>query len=370
MKTARLLLWLLLFSLLLGGCAPSPGSADPAAREVLDTLLSAAPETEDSCTVYDSAAEDSPVMLEMFYAMSREDVADFSFALGNGANAFEIAVFRLTDNSDPQQAADCCQTRLQNRMGDFFGYAPEQAELVANGRILSAGQWVALVISRDPAAVERAFSACFRGQAVFSDKADADLLRELPDGRIRYVDPDIDDMTLYDTSAILAAWNSGNTASLSKKDAAILRAAEAVLKETVTDGMTDKEKELAVYTWLTANLDYDWDHQTDPKRMDKDSYNPYGALVNHKAVCLGFATAFQLLMDMSGVECITVVGAAFQSREDHAWNMVRLDGKWYCADPTWDMGVPPAFFRFFNVTSDYMAESDHQWDYFSVPETD
>ena len=85
-------------------------------------------------------------------------------------------------------------------------------------------------------------------------------------------------------------------------------------------------------------------------------------------MCLGFASTFQLLMDMAGVECLTVVGAAFDSREDHAWNMVRLDGEWYCVDATWDTGVPEGYWSYFNVTSDYMAATDHQWDYASVPE--
>ena len=73
-------------------------------------------------------------------------------------------------------------------------------------------------------------------------------------------------------------------------------------------------------------------------------------------------------MDMADIECITVVGAAFYSRENHAWNMVRLNGSWYCADPTWDEGVNVVTFGYFNVTSDWMAFTDHQWDYSSIPE--
>ena len=58
--------------------------------------------------------------------------------------------------------------------------------------------------------------------------------------------------------------------------------------------------------------------------------------------------------------------------------MVELDGEWYCADPTWDLiggadRLPEGFdtsklFSYFNVTSDWMAQTDHQWDYDSVPE--
>ncbi len=82
-------------------------------------------------------------------------------------------------------------------------------------------------------------------------------------------------------------------------------------------------------------------------------------------------------MDMAGVECITVTGAAFRNRESHAWNMVKLNGKWYCADPTWDhIDVDQDYpieqlmplYEYFNVTSQYMADTDHQWDYDNTPE--
>ena len=48
-------------------------------------------------------------------------------------------------------------------------------------------------------------------------------------------------------------------------------------------------------------------------------HGPYGGLADRAAVCLGYAAAFQPLMDMSGVECVTIVGAVLNSTGDHAW---------------------------------------------------
>ena len=55
--------------------------------------------------------------------------------------------------------------------------------------------------------------------------------------------------------------------------------------------------------------------------------------------------------------------------------MVRLNGEWYCVDVTWDanaweqgVGGEAEEWDYFNVTSDDMADSDHQWDYANTPE--
>ena len=59
----------------------------------------------------------------------------------------------------------------------------------------------------------------------------------------------------------------------------------------------------------------------------------YGALVEGKSVCAGYARAYQLLMQAVGIPCFYLSGIG--GSEPHAWNLVRLDGKWYYTDPTW-----------------------------------
>eukprot|EP00703_Trepomonas_sp_PC1_P000073 JAP96533.1 Transglutaminase-like superfamily protein [Trepomonas sp. PC1] len=69
------------------------------------------------------------------------------------------------------------------------------------------------------------------------------------------------------------------------------------------------------------------------------SKNIYGALVNKKAICLGFAKLFKYLCDYYQIKCIVVDGQAFfgNKRESHAWNMVEIDSFWYHVDPTWNL---------------------------------
>lgn len=352
--------------LLLCGCASAPAKETAlTADEILAIMLSAAPEEADSYTVYDCGdSGDGLDLLCLFYDLSPGAIADAAFAQGCGASAFELSVVHLSEVGDSSDTVDRFCQRLESRAGDFTGYAPDQAALARNGLVLSAGDWVALLICADPASVGNAFSDCFEAASAFSVPE-----YDPPEGALPFISPGIDDMTLYDTSSILAAWKSGDDTALTEKDAAILAAARAVLAQTIDEDMSDYKKEKALYTWLCTEVDYDWNHQNGPQYAAPDSGNPYGALVDHTAICLGFATAFQLLMDMADVECITVIGAAFSSREDHAWNMVRLNGEWYCVDATWDMSAVQAGANpiYFNATSDFMALTDHQWDYANVP---
>ena len=291
--------------------------------------------------------------LTEIYGVDTSEMEDCAIYRAGGAEAFEIAVLRMGSEKAAKEAAQALADYTQRRAGDFAGYEPEQAAIAENA-VAAFSEYgdAALLLCEDP---ENAM-AFFRGSYM--------ALFRWP------FDPPKDEyMVPYDDAPILAAWASGDSAGLSEKDAAILDMAGAVMDQCVTDGMTDYEKERALYKWVTENVRYDESHYDPLAKPDPDSYNPYGPLHNGQGVCLGYASTFQLLMDMAGVECITVMGAAYHAeQQNHAWNMVRLGGQWYCADPTWDEGDPEEAWRYFNVTSQTMAASDHQWDYSAVPE--
>ena len=129
-----------------------------------------------------------------------------------------------------------------------------------------------------------------------------------------------------------------------------------------------------LHDWLTQEYYGCYDRTVQNPKTPlgrEDNLNPYGLLVKRYGICLSYATTFQLLMDLAGVECITVVGASSDSGSDHAWNMVKLEGEWYCVDPTWDATwfgdlqgekLLASTHRYFNVTSEFLRQNDHQWD--------
>ena len=88
-----------------------------------------------------------------------------------------------------------------------------------------------------------------------------------------------------------------------------------------------------VHDYLVESIEYD------TTISQSNIYNVYGALVNGRAVCEGYARSFKYLMDELGIPCTLVIGTGTNSQgetENHAWNYIQLNGNWYAIDCTWD----------------------------------
>lgn len=131
-----------------------------------------------------------------------------------------------------------------------------------------------------------------------------------------------------------------------------------VLENHTTDDMSDYEKELAIHDFIVANCEYGF-----LEGDEQYGYKAYGALVQHHAVCNGYAEAFALLLKCADIENKIVIGTA--DDELHAWNLVKLDDEWYQNDITWDDPNPDrgtfVGHAYFNVTDDIM-DNRHVWD--------
>ena len=181
----------------------------------------------------------------------------------------------------------------------------------------------------------------------------------------------------YNPVAILNAWNSGDKSGLSYKNRSILDACIDIIAALTHENMSQYEMELAIHDWIIDWVNYDVETMSNlpTAKPDPDNDNPYGAIFRQKAICSGYTSTFQLFMDMLGIECISVNGTYTSLNAEHAWNMVRIDGEWYCVDVTWNDpigGSQSALtrYKYFNVTSQYMRETNHQWDESATPTAD
>lgn len=94
-------------------------------------------------------------------------------------------------------------------------------------------------------------------------------------------------------------------------------------------GMSEEEKELAAYNYLTENCFYDFDAPW--------SASAYGALVEGRAKCDGISLAMKWILEEMGISCMVISGTQPGVEIGHAWNIVCIDGTYYDLDVTNDV---------------------------------
>lgn len=122
---------------------------------------------------------------------------------------------------------------------------------------------------------------------------------------------------------------------------------EAAAKK-ILDGARNQsdeyEKEKYVHDELIKKADY-----AVSSSMNQSAYS---ALVNGDTVCAGYTRAFQYLMQQLGIPCYCCTG---YSGEEHAWNIVRVDGEYYNVDATWDDADPVSYDYFNKTDADFVG---------------
>ena len=113
--------------------------------------------------------------------------------------------------------------------------------------------------------------------------------------------------------------------------------ARGILRRIIDNGMNDYEKVKAIYSWIAMNLTYDDVTADDPTGSTSSAYTLKGALVDHLAVCDGYASAFRLLCQIEGIHSEEVIGLKriTDASTGHAWNKVWIGGAVYGVDCTW-----------------------------------
>lgn len=119
-------------------------------------------------------------------------------------------------------------------------------------------------------------------------------------------------------------------------------------------GLSDYEKERLAHDSLIEACTYD--------TSSPNSGTVYGALVEGRARCQGYANAMTYLLRRMGLPCAYLYGTAENASgsESHAWNLVCVGGVWTLVDATWDDptgGEETLCYAYFNLNSALMGES-------------
>jgi len=163
-----------------------------------------------------------------------------------------------------------------------------------------------------------------------------------------------DQYEIKSTKAISDAYIAGDSSSLSGNDLSTYEMASAVIDEVIKDGMSDYEKEVAIYDWMCKNISTsEGGAIVVPGVSSTEAVStPYGVLTGKQAVCVGYATTFRLLMNMLDIDVHIV------HNDYHSWDLVHIGDSWYHVDIYSDSST--GNYANFNMT-DSMARNGHEW---------
>ncbi len=149
------------------------------------------------------------------------------------------------------------------------------------------------------------------------------------------------------------------------RNAEVLKKAEEIyaqIWEELPNDADEKATAKAILEYIVLNCRYDTEARDSGNSAG--SSDAYACLVEGKAVCSGYTSAFNLLLKIAGITCVGSPGIAYNGTslngEEHVWTLAHLDGEWYYMDATWCDPIPDREGR---VSYEYlMTPADSLWD--------
>lgn len=100
--------------------------------------------------------------------------------------------------------------------------------------------------------------------------------------------------------------------------------------------MKPETKAYVAHNYLARTVEYWLKEDANPLEMSYRQ-SAYGALINKKCVCQGYAEAYKRLLDTQGIANYVLCGKVKESTVNHAWNAVSFNGRdYFHVDVTWD----------------------------------
>lgn len=146
--------------------------------------------------------------------------------------------------------------------------------------------------------------------------------------------------------------------ALQGRTARLVRSAKAM--------KTELDRELYIHDFICSSVSYD-------KLKKSYSHEIIGPLQQGIGVCEGIAKTVKLLCDELGIACIIAICDADPEhglKYRHAWNVIRIQGKWYHLDATYDNSLGrygQNRFDYFNL-DDKKIFRDHRQVMYPVPD--
>jgi transglutaminase/protease-like cytokinesis protein 3 len=99
------------------------------------------------------------------------------------------------------------------------------------------------------------------------------------------------------------------------------------IKDNISRLDTDYAKAKWAYEWVIDNVTYDFTIK---------NKSIYGGFNGKGMLCSGYTTLYTAIATRLGLDCRYIEGSVNNANyPNHAWNIIKINGIWYCVDTTW-----------------------------------
>ncbi len=119
--------------------------------------------------LYDSCTAKMPEMMALdaemaldFCGINPEDCVEFYVSIcADSLKTDEIWLIKATDSDAVSRLSDVANARLQAKADESITYSPEQYAVVQKAKIVSSGEYFALIVSPDVSEIEKIITEAF-----------------------------------------------------------------------------------------------------------------------------------------------------------------------------------------------------------------
>lgn len=106
-----------------------------------------------------------------------------------------------------------------------------------------------------------------------------------------------------------------------------------LIENNVMQNHNDLIKAVSIYRAFSSKVSYNYDALNNETIVD---VSPYNAIMNYNGICQSFAGAYTYLLLQLGIDANTCTGTTYDNSTAHEWTILKLDEKYYYADPTFE----------------------------------
>ena len=158
---------------------------------------------------------------------------------------------------------------------------------------------------------------------------------------------DFNEMSSYDEESGNVSWNFFiEKAEFESKLQDFYDVTETYLSD-ISSADSEAMRAMLLYYAVIDDLNYDYDLIGENyEKLSEEEANlkssPYYVLTEKSGICTNIAQAYMFLCTQADITCGTVLHMGGSGM--HMWNIVKIDGKFYYCDPTWDANTSLEYF--------------------------